>query len=70
MSESEVERIATEGGEREARSNANADRELTSGELDAVAGGVTIEPTAPPIGPIDLGGLPIDPNNQKTPGPA
>ncbi len=38
-------------------------RKLTSGELDAVAGGVTIEPTAPPIGPIDPGSLPIDPNN-------
>lgn len=70
MSKSDVERLATEGGEREAKSIANADRELTSGELAAVAGGVTIEPTAPPIGPIDLGSFPIDPNNQKKPGPA
>ena len=37
MSKIDVERIATEGGEREAKSKANADREPTSGELDAIA---------------------------------
>ncbi len=67
MSKSEAGRIAKEGGEREAKSKMHADRELTNGELDAAAGGVTIEPTAPPIGPIDSGGLQIDPGNLKLP---
>lgn len=67
MSKFDVERIATEGGEREAKSkaNANADRELTRAELDGVTGGVSIEPAPAPIGPIDPGSFPIDPNGQK-----
>jgi hypothetical protein len=65
MSKSEVERIATEGGEREAKSKANTDRELTNAELDGVTGGVSIEPAPAPIGPIDPGSFPIDPNGQK-----
>jgi hypothetical protein len=44
MSKSVVERIAKEGGEREAKSKTNADRKLTNAELDGVAGGGMIAP--------------------------